>query len=301
MKALKYILSGVGVLLLVLLLWGLIEPYFLDVEEEEAAIPGLPAAWEGQRVAQVSDFQVGMWMDNASTVRDAAEAIVEAAPALVLITGDFTYHGIEGEDRERQAVLELLQPLLDSGIPTYAVLGNHDYGMETPEAEAREAYAATLAETLEAAGITVLENEAVPLAPPEGPAPGDTAVLYLVGIGAHWPGEDEPLEAVRDVPVGAPRLVMMHNPESFAPLPPASAPLAVAGHTHGGQVRLPLLEDWSWLTMVKTGEVHADGWITGYGAPGNRLYVNRGIGFGGLPIRINCAPELTLFTLRRGE
>ena len=90
----------------------------------------------------------------------------------------------------------------------------------------------------------------------------------------------------------------MHNPDSFEPLPSGTAPLAMAGHTHGGQVRLPFLPEWSWMTFAKEDEVHADGWIDGYGQPGNRLYVNRGIGFSIIPIRINCPPEITLFTLR---
>ena len=89
---------------------------------------------------------------------------------------------------------------------------------------------------------------------------------------------------------------MMHNPNSFEAFPAGSAPLAVAGHTHGGQVRLPGTPEWSWLTFVKEDEVHADGWIDGYGSPHNRLYVNRGIGFSGVPLRINCMPEVSLFT-----
>ena len=93
----------------------------------------------------------------------------------------------------------------------------------------------------------------------------------------------------------------MHHPDSFAEIPAGAAPLAVAGHTHGGQVRIPLMPQWSWLTFVKEDEVHADGWIDGYGAEGNRLYVNRGIGFSVVPLRINCPPELTRFVLEHGR
>ena len=89
----------------------------------------------------------------------------------------------------------------------------------------------------------------------------------------------------------------MHHPDTFASLPAGSAPLAIAGHTHGGQVRLPFLPRWSWMTLAKDEPVHVDGWIQDYGAAGNRLYVNRGIGFSTIPIRINCPPEITIFTL----
>lgn len=64
----------------------------------------------------------------------------------------------------------------------------------------------------------------------------------------------------------------MHNPESFAQTPPNTAPLAIAGNTHGGQIQVPLTEEWSYLTLVVPGEIHADGWIEdSYGAPGNQM------------------------------
>lgn len=94
---------------------------------------------------------------------------------------------------------------------------------------------------------------------------------------------------------------MMHNPASFALFPANTAPVAVAGHTHGGQIRLPFTPEWSWLTFIKEDRVHADGWIDGYGKQRNHLYVNRGIGFSILLIRINCPPEITLFTLKQAR
>ena len=91
----------------------------------------------------------------------------------------------------------------------------------------------------------------------------------------------------------------MHNPDTFATVPTGAAPLAVAGHTHGGQLRIPFTPQWTWLTYLAEDRIHADGWIEDYGRAGNRLYVNRGIGFSQLPLRINCPPEITFFTLTR--
>lgn len=122
--------------------------------------------------------------------------------------------------------------------------------------------------------------------------------MFILGIDAHAPDRDDVPAAWATVPVGTPRIALMHNPESFAAFPAGAAPLAVAGHTHGGQIRVPFLPRWSWLMLTKDEPVHADGWIAGLGAPGNRLYVNRGIGFSTVPLRINCPPELTVFTLR---
>lgn len=69
----------------------------------------------------------------------------------------------------------------------------------------------------------------------------------------------------------------MHNPDTFPQLPAGSAPVAVAGHTHGGQIRVPFLPEWSYLSLVQEGEVHVDGWVAEeYGEAGNELYVIAG-------------------------
>ena len=92
----------------------------------------------------------------------------------------------------------------------------------------------------------------------------------------------------------------MHHPASFGQMPASAAPLAFAGHTHGGQISVPGTEGWSWMALVYDDEVHADGWIDNYGAEGNALYVNRGIGFSLIPLRISAAPEITWIELRQG-
>ncbi len=304
MKIIKYTLLGLLGLFGLLLIWGLLEPYTIDTEEEVASIPGLTAAWSGQRVALIADWQIGMWLGNTPTIRRIVEQLIESRPALVLIAGDFLYHAGSDPSVEINKATELVRPLVEAGIPTYAVLGNHDYGMDAKNAPEDEQLGIKVHEALEAVGVQMLKNEAVGLALPGNrnqtvTRTGGELPLYLVGIGDHWPNEDKPAFAVAQVPRGAARLVFMHNPDSFEPLPPSTAPLAMAAHTHGGQLRLPFLPKWSWMTFAKEDSVHADGWINeGYGQAGNRLYVNRGIGFSIIPIRINCPPEITLFTLR---
>ncbi|HAQ07086.1 MAG TPA: hypothetical protein DCR24_06035 [Bacillus bacterium] len=155
---------------------------------------------------------------------------------------------------------------------------------------------------MKAIGITVLHNKAVPLKLTGEnrvtTGKSSTGTLYIAGLGAAWPKNSKPGKALEDVPNDSPRIVMMHNPNTFGKLPAESASFAVAGHTHGGQFRIPFLPESSYLTYKKEEEVHADGWIDGYGASGNNLYVNRGIGFSDLPLRINAMPEVTLFTLK---
>lgn len=315
MKFIKYSLLVLLGLLIVLLVWGVaFEPYRVDQQEETATVPGLPADWKGQQVALIADFQVGMWLSNTATVEDIAKRLVQQQPALVLIAGDFIYHPTDEDDHEDvreelesedikevfgelERTIELFQPLLQAGIPVYAVLGNHDYAMATPKDVKLGRLADQVHETLETAGIQVLENEAMPLPSPVDEGAGEDEKLYLVGIGSHYANNADPQRALAQLPDDAPRLVLMHNPASFEALPAGSAPLALAAHTHGGQIRLPFMPAWSWMALLADDPVHGDGWVEGVGQAGNRLYVNRGIGFSVVPVRINATPEVTLFTL----
>ncbi|MEP0548118.1 MAG: metallophosphoesterase [Rhodothermales bacterium] len=290
----KSIGGGLLALLLLHIIWSFaVEPrLLLDTQEHEAEVPNLPASWEGQRVALLADFQVGMWWDNTGMIEEAVEETIEAQPALVLIAGDFVYKPDSAKVREAVA---LVRPLAEAGIPTYAVLGNHDYSMMKESSEKRPAMARFLASELESAGIDVLENEVVE-------AVRDGGALHVVGVGSAWAEEARPAAALGTVPDGAARVVFMHNPVSFRELPAQQAPLVLTAHTHGGQLRLPFTPANSWLDIARDREVIADGWAsTSIGAPGNRAYVNRGIGFSLVPARLFCRPELTVFTLRASE
>ena len=91
----------------------------------------------------------------------------------------------------------------------------------------------------------------------------------------------------------------MHNPTAFPEMPPGSAPLTVAGHTHCGQIALPGLPRWSWLGLTEEEKVVADGWSApDYGAEGNALYVTCGLGFSALPMRVNAPPQVVFFDLQ---
>ena len=295
LKIAVIILAGLG---LALFARGLIEPYMLDQERYVVPIGQLPAEWAGETIAVAGDFQIGMWLDNRNTVQDAVEAIIAANPTAALLLGDFVYHAADARGNEIQEVVRLITPLAEAGIPTYAVLGNHDYGLAKLGVPEKEGLAAAVEAALEEAGIPVLQNESMTLAHPSGGVP-----LFIVGVGSHYAQNDFPETALAGVPSTAPRVVMMHNPDSFARVPAGGGPLAAAGHTHGGQIRIPFTPEWSLLALLRRGdEVHADGWVeSSYGAPGNRLYVNRGIGMSLLPLRIFARPEVTLFQLERAE
>lgn len=296
MKILKWVAGILIVFTGLVAVWGVfIEPYLVDVEYQEALIPDLPPGWEGQQIGVVSDFQIGMWGDNVATVHKAVNKLVELRPSVVLVLGDFVYHASQDGPRDIQKAAQALRPLAEAGIPMYGVLGNHDYQVGTRDDPVNAELARQVRLALEGVGVRVLHNESVAL---ESGKTGDEA-LFLVGVGPYLPQLDEPVQSFSALAEDAPRFVMMHNPATFEKMPENAAPVAVAGHTHGGQVSIPFTPQWSYLTYVESEPVHTDGWIVNYGKPGNRLYVNRGIGFSIVPIRISSMPEVTIFTLQK--
>ncbi len=234
MKLLGAALAGIIGLLTV---YGvLIEPrLILDERHYEAALPNLGTQWEGAEIAVISDIQVGMWFANTAMVERIVDRAVEEDPEAVLIAGDFLYSNDPGNQEKIDTVLDLLAPITDAGIPSYAVLGNHDHIVGAAE---------ELTTALESRGVTVLLNESAEVPLPDGnPAPP----LHVVGLGPAYQGLADSEKAFSGIPASDARIVMMHNPDTFPTLPPDSAPLAVAGHTHCGQIAVPGTPDWSWL------------------------------------------------------
>lgn len=290
-RLLKIIAIGLASVIVVLLVYGvLIEPrLILDERRYETRVPGLGEPWRGREVAVFSDLQVGMWFDNTGMVERVVDRIVAADPAAVLLGGDFLYSTDPSVSVQIETILELLAPLSETGIPMFAVLGNHDYEVGAAD---------ELTRALEEEGIQVLLNEAAPIRPVDAEL---AASVYVVGLGPARPGLTDVDEALREVPDGAARMVLMHNPTSFRELPAGSAPIAVAGHTHCGQVAVPGTPDWSYLGLTAEEALIADGFAPeGYGAPGNRLFVTCGIGFSVVPVRVNAPPQLVFFELVPG-
>jgi predicted MPP superfamily phosphohydrolase len=173
-KRIALILAGA---LLLLAIWGAgIEPRLVDFREETVVIPNLPAAWESRRVALIADMQVGMWLGNEDTVKKIVSRIIEERPDAVLIAGDFVYKPTDEDepgDVEREDALgfmnevnkaaALVRPLVNAGVPTYAVLGNHDYGMGYPDSVKNQRLAAAVRQALARGGVNMLDNAAVPI------------------------------------------------------------------------------------------------------------------------------------------
>src|SRR5919202_427197 len=115
--------------------WGvLIEPRLIEQRAETAEIANLPAAWDGQRIALLADMQVGAWFSNVETVKRSLRRLLQAGPAPAPIAGDFVYDAAH-DAAGAIGLAAALVGALPASIPTYAVLGNHDYAHESDAPE----------------------------------------------------------------------------------------------------------------------------------------------------------------------
>lgn len=249
-----------------------VEPRWVDVQQVTLTIPHLPTVVAGLRIAQISDIHLSEY----TPVEKVLSAVMEVnalAPDLVLITGDFV--GNHAADAQG-----LVEPLRQLTAPTFAVLGNHDLWTDR----------ATVQRSLEASGVTLLINQAKQVA--DG--------LYLAGVDDVWSGRPDLRAALRDIPSGQPTLLMAHEPDFFDHVIATDAPVAVqvSGHSHGGQVRIPMLEDGRLQVTAPVLPRYGQRYPIGLRKVAERqIYTNRGLGVWPLPYRFNCRPEITLFSL----
>src|SRR5438067_13109054 len=123
-------------------------------------LPNLPEAVSGAIIALRADLQVGAPLANTDAVRRAIRQAIESRPAAVLLAGDYVYHVADHPDPIIQQVVDLLRPLVEAGIPSFGVLGNHDFATESQSvSQRRAALALRLEQVLEGAGIRILRNE----------------------------------------------------------------------------------------------------------------------------------------------
>lgn len=232
-------------------------------------VPGLDPAHDGLRIAQLSDLHVGPRTPPA-TVRAAIEEANAFAPDLVLLTGDF----LSSKRSELDAMREQLGGLT---APAVAVLGNHDNWVDPVGA----------AEALREHGYEVLENDWTHLTLRGAP-------LALVGVGDHLTRREDVERALRGLPEETTPIVLAHGPRTADRLRALERPaVCFAGHTHGGQIVLPIVTPLFLHAVVR--EPYARG---RFQLGQVQLYVNRGVGLSGLRVRVNCPPEVTLATLR---
>jgi predicted MPP superfamily phosphohydrolase len=244
------------------------EPAHPTLERVTLRLPALPPALDGLRIGQITDTHLGMRY-AAANVRWAVEQMRREQPDLLVLTGDLA--------GRREGITEMAALLgqLSAPLGVYAVPGNHDYWEGLSDVHA----------ALALAGIPLLMNEHRRLG-------WNGADFWLVGVDEIWDGRPDFKAALDGVPASAFTVLLAHSPDIADNAVDYGFALQLSGHTHGGHLRLPLLGPFA---RPRYGRRYVMGQ---YRIGPMALYVSRGLG--GVPLRLLCRPEATIFTLRCG-
>jgi len=245
--------------------------YDIEVTRHEVVIDDLPQAFDGYRIAFLTDTHVAPFVRRAFYA--ALIAQVDAFdPDLILLGGDFVSFR-----RHIGLMAEVIAAPLHARDGVLAVLGNHDYWSHGDEVKA----------AMEARGVRFIINDSYVVR-------RNGAELPVVGVDEIYRGEPDVGRAFANVKFG-PCIGVTHHPDAIDILDDRRIDLLVAGHTHGGQIRFPF------FGALVVPSVHEGRYAEGFHRVGNvLLYVSRGIG-AIPPVRILCRPEVATFTLRRGS
>ncbi len=244
----------------------------VSIERIPIPIKHLPAAFEGFTIAQLSDIHL-LPYTRPEFVKKAVAVANSLNPDLTVLTGDYVWH-----DREAMFELTPIIANLNARYGVYGILGNHDYWLDVD----------LVTQGFRQARIPLLVNEHVPIS-----AGGNT--LVLAGLDDGWSGHPDLDMALDGAPDNAPVILLLHEPDLADKVGPnGRIALQLSGHSHGGQVRLP---GTGALILPYLGQKYDFGL---YQINDMWLYTNRGLGEISVPFRLNCAPEVTLFTLMRG-
>lgn len=252
--------------------YGFWEASQIRIRRTKVLIPRLPAAFAGKTIAVLADLHHGPYV-SLDFIRDAVRLANALKPDLFALVGDYAHKGTHTVE-QLVPCLEVLSEL-QAPLGVFAVPGNHD--MQHQGRVYREVIATT--------PLADLTNSAVPVSSGSEP-------LWLAGVDDLWWGKPDLDAALRDVPERAAVVLLSHNPD-FAELSPnPRVGLMLSGHTHGGQVYLPWVGS-PWLPS-RYGEKYRHGLVQG---PASQVFVSRGLGEAGYPVRFNAPPEIVVLTL----
>jgi predicted MPP superfamily phosphohydrolase len=257
------------------LIWGfLIEPNRLVVREQTIQIDKWPAELNGLRIAVLSDIHAGSPFIKEAKLQKIVAETNQAKPDLIVLLGDFVIKDRFYKQPIPPETTAGILKNLSAPLGVYAVLGNHDwwYG----GGNVRRAF--------EQNGIHVLENDV-------GEIKWRSGSFWLAGLADLWTQPQQVDQTIAKAPTGALVIALTHNPDVFSSLP-RSVPLMLAGHTHGGQVNLPLIGRP--IVPSQFGQRYAAGHVF---ENGHHLFVTTGIGTSILPVRFRVPPEIVILTI----
>lgn len=273
----------------IIMWWGaLINRYNIDVNRVDVEIEGLPAAFDGYTIAQISDLHVGTYGYDTTYVAEVADVVNSLSPNMIAFTGDIV-NRISSELEPFVGTLSQLKA--PDGV--YSILGNHDYGdyYNWPSDAQKQANLEHLCNLQKQMGWKMLNNaydivrrsnDSIAIIGVENV--GDPPFHTYGDLDAAYPALDDPTT----------KILLSHNPahwdNDIQDAPDKNIALTLSGHTHAMQM---CVFGWSpvafryptWSGLYKDNDKH-------------RLYVNIGIGEVAIPSRIGATPEITLITLR---
>ena len=266
---------GGGTALVAAAAWSLFESQWVELREVEVAVPGLPSELDGLRILHLSDFHLGKLSLNGRALEKAV-AWAEARDAdLVALTGDLLTR------RRGEAALERAVARLDSGCPVVAVLGNHDVN------ESRDPF------TEPSNAPRALGTDAILLSDSARSLDLRGVPVQIAGVdpATFMQGTSRP-EALVD-PSAPFRILLSHFPDAVTQLPAGAFHLVLAGHSHGGQICIPVPGG-----KIRLENLGSQYWEGVYRLPNTVLHVSRGLGTSFVPFRFLARPEATELTLR---
>jgi len=271
----RWMIASLLVLSLPLAWARFVEPRLLLIEETELTLTGYERDRPPLRIALFADMHLGLF-GNAHPMQRLVDKIETLDVDAVFLAGDLLY------DIPLEEIHAAVAPLSDLTAPTFVVRGNHDIGAPGPD------YGMVLWDALAETGVTLVENRSFDLVL-------DGQRFLVAGTSDLWQRDNS--QRVRfEAPAGVPVVMLTHNPDVALSVPDdVRYDLMLAGHTHGGQIRLPF------LTRLAIPTVYP--FDTGlHTLPnGRRVFVTAGTGMVGLPMRFLRPPRIDVLTLNFGE
>jgi hypothetical protein len=262
-------------LILILALWAFwFEPSRFITTKTNIALPRWSQQCNGLKIVILSDLHVGSPHNDLNNLSKVVEATNALHADLILLAGDYVIHEVMGGTFVKPEPIAHELKNLTAKLGVYAVLGNHDWWYSAPRVQA----------AFKQEGIPLLDNAAIRIQ-------NGSCDFWLAGIGDYWMGQHDINKALRPIPDTATVLAFTHNPDIFYELPNRIS-LTFAGHTHGGQVNLPVLGRL--IVPSRYGEKFAIGHIS---EGGGNMFVTTGIGTSILPVRFRVPPEIAVVVL----
>ncbi len=256
-----------------------LEPRWLELTHDSVPVEGLPRG-EAIRLVHLSDLHASPLVPN-SLIERSFEMALEQNPDVICLTGDYI---TEGSGYDRSWYIQTLRRM-SARKPCVATLGNHDGGAWSGRPEVKPYNTEAVIRLLREGGVTVLTNERVEI-------PVRSQTVRMVGMGDLWAHQCNPWNAFRGAPKDKmPTVILSHNPDSKVMMDEFRWDLMLSGHTHGGQVVMPIFGN-------SPAPVNDKRYIKGL-KPWNGRMINVSAGVGNVGgVRFNCRPQVNVIDLR---